>query len=567
MTQRFALGYHQCRYSYIDEKDVKEVNAMFNELEIPMDVLWLDIGHTNEKRYFTWDYSNFPDPDGLLSELKGNKRKVVTITDPHIKRDPQYRVHVLAAERDLYVRNSDETTFEGDCWSGNSSYIDYLNPNARAMWASLYQTKNYPHYAENLYTWIDMNEPSVFDGPECTMPKDLVHVDGVEHRHIHNIYGHLMCQATFEGVKNGHGGNDRPFILTRSFFLGTQKYAAVWTGDNTASWDHLRSTVPMLLSLQISGISLSGADVGGFFNNPSPELVTRWYQTGAFQPFFRGHSNENTNRREPWLFGEPYTSHIADAIRTRYQYIPYWYTLFAANSLPSTHPFSSYNRGPPMRPMWWEFPSDKESDTNENQWMVGNGLLVAPVMEEGATSHSVYLPSGERWYDLYSPEGYGTEVKESGNVKFEVDLGRKVVLQRGGTIIVKQERRRRSTKAMEGDPYTIVVGLDGEGRGEGEMYMDDGKSYDHEEGKYVIRRFKYGEGKLEVETIGGGGERFSGSEALVERIVFLGYPSAPWRVLVDGKEVNFAFTEDSKVLTVQRVMFPCGKGSWIVEIH
>lgn len=173
-----------------------------------------------------------------------------------------------------------------------------------------------------------MNEPSVFRGPELTMQKNAIHHGNWEHRELHNLYGFYQQMATAEGLIQRAKGKERPFVLTRSFFAGSQKYGAVWTGDNTAEWSYLKISIPMLLTLSITGISFCGADVGGFIGNPEAELLVRWYQAGAYQPFFRGHATMNTKRREPWLFGEEYTRPIREAMRERYALLPYWYSLF-----------------------------------------------------------------------------------------------------------------------------------------------------------------------------------------------------------------------------------------------
>lgn len=567
MPQRFALGYHQCRWNYRDEQDAKAVDAGFDERDIPYDVLWLDIEHTDGKRYFTWDYSRFPNPTELQNHIATRGRKMVTIIDPHIKRDDNYKLHKKAIEENYYIRKPDGKPFDGWCWPGSSSYFDCTTPRVRKAWANLFNPTDYPHFTEHLYTWVDMNEPSVFNGPEVTMQKNLIHEGNVEHRHIHNIYGHYFTQATFEGLLQGHGGNDRPFVLSRSFFAGSQRYGAVWTGDNTASWDHLESSVRMLLPLQISGIIFSGADVGGFFGNPAPDLLTRWYQTAAFQPFFRGHAHLDTNRREPWLFGEPHTTHIATAIRTRYEYIPLWYTLFAGNALGLTSGFDESYSGPPMRPMWWEFPEDKRLDVDQRQWMVGNSLLVAPVFEEGVSTHSIYVPGDAVWYDLFDPNGAGRRLSVTGDVQISCDLSRMVVLQRGGTIVPKQERRRRSTAAMAKDPYTLVVALDASRRATGELYLDDGKTYDHKKGSFALRRFTFEDNALSVKTVKGASESFVGSEALIERVVILGYGAmAPKSAHVDGRELRTALAEDSEVLTVQRLQIGAARGDWILKL-
>ncbi|KAL4352975.1 hypothetical protein GQ457_06G034570 [Hibiscus cannabinus] len=303
MPQLFATAYHQCRWNYRDEEDVENVDAKFDEHDIPYDVLWLDIEHTDGKRYFTWDKLLFPNPEEMQRKLAAKGRHMVTIVDPHIKRDDSFHLHKDASQRGYYVKDATGKDFDGWCWPGSSSYPDVLNPEIRSWWAEKFSYKNYIGSTPSLYIWNDMNEPSVFNGPEVTMPRDVLHLGGVEHRELHNAYGYYFHMATADGLVKRGDGKDRPFVLSRAFFAGSQRYGAVWTGDNSADWDHLRVSVPMILSLGLTGMSFSGADVGGFFGNPDPELLVRWYQLGAYYPFFRGHAHHDTKRREPWLFG------------------------------------------------------------------------------------------------------------------------------------------------------------------------------------------------------------------------------------------------------------------------
>jgi len=238
-----------------------------------------------------------------------------------------------------------------------------------------------------------MNEPSVFNGPEVSMNKDAKSLDGVEHREWHNLYGFYQVMATQEGQMRRHADkNARPFVLSRAFYAGSQRYGAIWTGDNAAKWEHLAVAAPMLLTIGAAGLTFSGADVGGFFNHPSTELMTRWYQAGAF---FRAHAHIDTPRREPWLFGDDVLQTLRAIVRTRYTYLPLWYTLFHA---------AHTSGAPAMRPLWMEYPTDAAVFAMDDQWLVGADLLVKPVTTAGATSVDVYLP-GEAdavWYDTLS---------------------------------------------------------------------------------------------------------------------------------------------------------------------
>lgn len=228
-----------------------------------------------------------------------------------------------------------------------------------------------------------MNEPAVFESTEMTMPRTNVHHGGVEHRDLHNLYGQYQHMATYAGLLARSGGKKRPFVLSRSFYAGSQRWGAIWTGDNMARWDHLAASGPMLLALGLVGMSFVGADVGGFFGNPTTELLVRWYQAGCMQPFFRAHAHIETQRREPWLFGDETTALIRSALRLRYALLPLWYTAFEEAGRTGV---------PAMRPMFLEFPAAQDLLTVDDQWMVSSALLFKPIVAEGAGSVAVRLP-------------------------------------------------------------------------------------------------------------------------------------------------------------------------------
>ena len=248
--------------------------------------------------------------------------------------------------------------------------------------------------------------PSVFNGPEVTMHKDNLHAGGWEHRDVHNIYGMWQQAATAVGeTRRSEGGADRPFVLSRAFFAGSQKYGAIWTGDNKADWGHLKASVPMLLSISMAGLPFAGADMGGFFGNPDAELLQRWYQAGAFQPFMRAHAHLDTKRREPYLFEGDQLDNLRRAVETRYTYLSFWYTLF----------FEASSSGVPvMRPLWVQYPDDPETFAIENNHIVGADLLVATVSEPGATSVNAYFPGSEPWYDIENGESTFSFPKAAG---------------------------------------------------------------------------------------------------------------------------------------------------------
>jgi len=477
LPQYFATAYHQCRWNYNDEADVLSVDQKFDEYGIPYDVIWLDIEHTDGKRYFTWDYTKFPDPIALQKKLADKGRKMVTIVDPHIKVDNNYYIYKEAKDQDFFIHNNQDKPFDGWCWPGSSSWVDFLKPEACKWLVSQYDFEKYKGSTEILYTWIDMNEPSVFSGPETTMPKDNLHFGKVEHRDIHNIYGELYHKSTYEGHIARSHNIDRPFILSRSFFIGSQRYGAIWTGDNDADWGHLKASIPMTLSIGLSGLSFCGADIGGFFNNPEKELYIRWYQTAAFQPFVRGHSHIDTKRREPWLYDDETINLVRDALYERYTLLPYWYTLFKEASV----------SGIPMtRPMFFEFPENEKVFELDDQFMVGSDLLVKPVIEQGQTEITIYLPPSEKWYDYKTRKLVQTK---EGYLTIPTSLSTIPVYQRGGSIIPQRVRHRRSSSSMKHDPYTLLIALDEKNEAKGQFYVDDGQTFDYKRGFFIYRTF------------------------------------------------------------------------------
>lgn len=332
-----------------------------------------------------------------------------------------------------------------------------------------------------------MNEPSVFESVEKTMPKDNLHTTEMgiyEHRAVHNLYGFMHTKSTFDGLYRRGDGKYRPFILTRSHFAGSQRYAAIWTGDNTADWGYLQASLKMCLTQAVSGFSFCGSDVGGFFNDPSAELFARWHQAGAFQPFFRAHSASSTKRREPWLFSEATKLVVRDAIRKRYTYLPMWYVMFYE------HERFGY---PVMRPLLTHYPHDPETFKIDNQYLLSDRLLVHPVTQEGVTGVDVYFPrksgngDGDLWYDI---DDY-TVIDSVGYVSIPVDSYKIPVFQRGGTIIPKKEQVRRASTLMKNDPYTLIVCLDKFEEANGTLYSDDEQSYEYRNGKYIYSRITF----------------------------------------------------------------------------
>lgn len=562
-----TVGYHQCRWNYRDEADVADINQKFEDHQLPMDYIWLDIEHTDGKRYFTWDGAHFPTPQKMLAKMAEYGRSMVTIVDPHIKRDDNYHVHSEATKLGYYVKNSNGHDYDGHCWPGSSSYLDFFRPEVCEWFSAKFGYSSYKGSAPNLFIWNDMNEPSVFSGPEVSMPRDNLHMGDVEHRHVHNQYGMKFHLSTAEGlVARDHISNvhdrRRPFVLSRAFFVGSQKRGvAIWTGDNTADWGHLKASVPMVMTLGLGGIPFTGADIGGFFRDPNAELITRWYQLGAFYPFMRAHGHIDTKRREPWVFGEPYLSHIRDALRLRYQILPYFYTQFH---------YAYEHLTPILRPLFIEYPKDPITFGMESTFLVGRDLLVHPVTTEGAPHVDVYLPglTKDVWYDYTTLHRY-----HAGRIiTVETPLSYTPIFQRGGSIVTTKDRVRRSSVQMKDDPFTLRIALDENQSATGTLYLDDGETFQYQNNKYELLTFHYEATTPKTHVLSVSKSTKSGEVSIkntVNRVSILGVESAPKQasLSVDGQvtPVEFDFIKDSHMV-VLRNPGQIANADWSIEL-
>ncbi|RDB25094.1 Neutral alpha-glucosidase AB [Hypsizygus marmoreus] len=484
LPAQWSLGYHQCRWNYVSSDDVRAVQKRFDEEDIPVDVFWLDIEYSEEHKYFIWDKKNFPDPVDMVNDVAALGRKMVVIVDPHLKRTSDYPVYKKASELGYLVKNKNNDEYEGWCWSGSSAWMDFFNPGVWDWWISLFKTQklengwSWTESTEAVHIWNDMNEPSVFNGPEITMPKDNIHHGGWEHRDVHNVNGMLYSNLTSQAVARRSDPPKRPFVLTRAFYAGSQRFGAMWTGDNLGTWEHMAVGVKIVLSLNIGGFSYAGSDVGGFFGNPEPEMLVRWYQVGAFAPFFRAHAHIDAKRREPFLLDQPYKGIVRDILRLRYSLLPVWYTAFRETSVTGF---------PVLRPHYVVFPKDQAGFDIDDQYYIGaSGLLVKPITEKGATETKVYLAEDQVYYDYFNHHAYRGAAKGK-EITVPAALHQIPLFIRGGSIIPTRERPRRATTSMKKDPFTLRVALDKTGTARGELYLDDGETYGHEKGQFVWR--------------------------------------------------------------------------------
>ncbi|UCF62586.1 MAG: alpha-glucosidase, partial [Anaerolineaceae bacterium] len=391
LPPRWAFGYHQSRWGYKSEGMIRELVAGFLEHALPISAIHLDIDYMKGYRVFTVDSERFPDLAGFTHELESQGIKIVTILDCGVKSDPQYSVYNEGLAEDVFCKGPDAEVLYGPVWPGWCAFPDFTQPKTRSWWGSYYGRLLELGVAG---IWHDMNEPAVFSAwGDYTLPQSTQHDlegRGGDHREAHNLYGLLMNRSGYEALRELRPDR-RPWIVTRSGWAGIQRYAWHWTGDTESSWRSLRMTVSMILNLGLSGVPFVGPDIGGFSGSPSAELFTRWFQLATFLPFFRTHSAVFTPPREPWVFGEPYLTIIRDFLGLRYKLLPYFYTLA----------WQSHQYGHPMvRPLFWHDVEDPNLWGIDDAFLLGKNLLVAPILEESASSRHLVLPKGN-WFNFW----------------------------------------------------------------------------------------------------------------------------------------------------------------------
>jgi alpha-glucosidase len=470
----WSLGYHQCRWSYYPESRVRQIADEFRKRRIPCDVIWLDLDYTDEFRAFTWDKNRFPNPKKLVSDLREQGFRVVVISDPGIKVDRGYHVCDQGVAGNHFVRLPDGELVIGPQYSPECYFPDFAKSSTREWWGNLYRDYLDIGIAG---IWADMGEPSA-NGFKRTLPLEAVHeVNGriTDHREFHNVYGLEMVRAICEGLLRLRP-NTRPFILSRSGFSGIQRYAAVWTGDNESSWEHLRLSIPMCLNIGISGEPFVGVDIGGFRRSPSPELYARWIQLGIFYPFCRTHTMLGTPDQEPWSFGEEVEKISRKYIELRYQLLPYIYNCFYQ---------ASQTGVPVMRAMFIDFPKDPvvfsgspDGYVSERQFMFGDWLLVSPVVYENNKTSVVYLSEGE-WFNFWTNE------RHDGMFPTMIDtpLDFCPIFVRGGAIIPMRDVAQYSDEKTV-DP--LILSVYPSGTSKAQYYEDDGASLDYTRGEFLL---------------------------------------------------------------------------------
>ncbi|KAJ4851187.1 hypothetical protein Tsubulata_000510 [Turnera subulata] len=467
MPPKWSLGYHQCRWSYDSAKRVREIASTFREKGIPCDVIWMDIDYMDGFRCFTFDQERFPDPQSLVKDLHDNGFKAIWMLDPGIKHEEGYFVHDSGSRNNVWIQSADGKPFIGEVWPGTCVFPDFTQSKVRSWWASL--VKDFISNGVD-GIWNDMNEPAVFKTVTKTMPESNTHrgdeeIGGFQnHSHYHNVYGMLMARSTYEGMKLAYESK-RPFVLTRAGFIGSQRYAATWTGDNLSNWEHLHMSVSMVLQLGLSGQPLSGPDIGGFAGNATPKIFGRWMGVGAMFPFCRGHSEAGTTDHEPWSFGEECEEVCRLALKRRYRLIPHIYTLF----------YAAHTTGTPVAtPTFFAELSvipTLHTDTP---------FLFSTTSEQGMDTLHHLLPQGI-WKRF--------DFEDSHPVLCTSFSDLPTLYLQGGSIIPVGLPHQHVGEAKLSDDLTLLVALDEYGHARGLLFEDDGDGYEFMRGGYLLTHY------------------------------------------------------------------------------
>ncbi|BBD57956.1 alpha-glucosidase [Nostoc sp. HK-01] len=469
LPPKWALGYHQCRWSYESETVVRELAQEFRQRRIPCDVIHLDIDYMRGYRVFTWSPTRFPHPAQLIGDLAKNGFKTVTIIDPGVKYEPEANYHVFdqGLANDYFVRKADGALFHGYVWPEKAVFPDFMRADVRNWWGNLHKSLTDVGVAG---IWNDMNEPAIDsrpfgDGGEkiwfpLDAPQGGAGENSTTHQEVHNLYGLMMAKACWEGLQE-HRQQERSFVLTRSGYAGVQRWSSVWMGDNHSLWEHLEMSLPMLCNMGLSGVGFVGCDIGGFAGNATAELFARWMQVGMLYPLMRAHSAMSTARHEPWVFGDRTENICREYINLRYQLLPYIYSLF----------WEAATTGAPiLRPLLYHFPNDPQTYTLYDQVLLGSSLMAAPIYRPGVEHRAVYLPAGT-WYDWWSGECY----QGATHILADAPLEKMPLYVRGGAVIPMQPVMQYVNE-LPPDEIRLRVWP---GNSEYSFYEDDGQTFEY----------------------------------------------------------------------------------------
>ncbi len=495
LPPKWSLGFHQSRWSYKSQDEVLNLANDFKRKNLPLDAIHLDIHYMDACKVFTFDNKQFPNPKSMVESLKNQGVNIITILDPGIKVEQGYPAFENALKQDLFLKYPNGKNYEAGVWPGLCNFPDFTNPKARDWWSN--SVKFYTDLGIS-GLWNDMNEPAAWgkEVPSYIRFNREGHLSNLTQNR--NIYGMQMARATREGAETLL--NKRVFTLTRAGFAGVQRYAAVWTGDNVATDDHMMLSFKMLGNMSLCGLDFVGADVGGFMNPATPELMTRWMSIAAFTPFYRAHKMIDMPSSEPWCFGDINTELNRYYMNLRYRLMPYLYSAM------------KNNESPVLKSMGY-FISNKNAsncfnEKFESQFVLGSDILVCPV-RSNAKSTEVYFPETDsktaEWYSIHSDIRY----KQGTTAFVAAPMSQLPIFVKAGAVIPEIIPSKIENTQSKSDTLLLHVYVNDEGYYFGTVYNDDGMSLKNENfTDYYEYQFK-GTGKnstsheVEIERIGG----------------------------------------------------------------
>ena len=470
IPQMWTLGYHQSRWGYESNRDILEVAEKMRECEIPCDAIHFDIDYMEQFKVFTFNREKYGEPEELMRTLADKGFKAVAILDPGVKVEERYEIYEEGKKNDYFAVKQDGEIYTNAVWPGEAAYPDFGRTKVRQWWIE--KEKRLVDYGFR-GIWNDMNEPAGFDGE---IPSDIIFCDEDKkstHAQMHNVYGHLMSKAAYEGLQKHD--KKRPFVITRACYAGSQRYTSTWTGDNHSIWTHLQMAIPQLCNLGMSGMGFSGTDIGGFGSDATSELLIRWMQLGCFSPLCRNHSSKVGIYQEPWQFDENTCQIYKKFVELRYRLLPYIYDCFC-------------NMGktgiPVMRPVVMEYEDDPNTWELNDEFMLGDRILISPVITQGSRKKMVYLPKGD-WIDYETGEMMTGPVYFIKNAPLDVCP----IYVKAGTILpnypVQQYVGEKEIEELILHVYP--------GTGNYFHYQDDGETFNYRQGIYNLYHFSISE--------------------------------------------------------------------------
>ena len=510
MPRLKMLGNQQSRWSYENEKQLRDVYEGYIKNNLPLDYIHLDIHYMDGYRCFTVDQNRFPDLKKISDDFKKNDIELVAINDAGIKQDEQYPIYQYLMENDAVIKNADGSTYVGVVWPGESVFPNYFDPQVKAFFAAKAHSFIEKYGISGI--WNDMNEPTSFRGE---LPKDsyqIVKGKKVSHLESHNVYGEHMVRSFVDTFERD---NVRPYLITRAANATTAQYSIVWGGDNFSVWHHLRLSIPQLLSLSISNFMFAGDDVGGFGSDGTKQLLLRWCEGNILMPFFRNHSNLNSKAQEPFAYDQECIDIYRKFLNVRYAFIPYLYDL--------CYRMNKFGE-PIVRPLFYNYPDDKVAIDINDEYMAGESVLLAPIVEKDSTKRIVYLPKG-RWINYFTGEAY----KGEKHYIVDLKLDETAIFIKDNSIIPQYENLLHLEKEKIN---TIVFKLYGRS-GRYQMYEDDGKSLNYQKGEYNLYDVSFSKGVFKFKV------RHQGYQSPYKKLKVI-YNNKTYEVEYKGEDIQIS---------------------------